>query len=74
MVDFLPYNTARAVTVNRADNGGDEPAFELDRRGGLVKVEYLYSAFTGWVRAERVGPRRWSGKVLGEGEFEAVPR
>jgi hypothetical protein len=46
--------TALAVTIDRADGRGTEPGFELARKGSLVKVEYLYSPFTGWVRSERV--------------------
>ena len=42
------------VTVVRADGRGNEPGFELARKGSLVKVSYLYTPFTGWVRSERV--------------------
>lgn len=42
------------VTICRADGRGDEPGFELGRKGHLVKVEYLYAPFTGWVDSSRV--------------------
>lgn len=42
------------VTIDRADGRGAEPGFELERKGPLVKLEYLYAPFTGWVRSERV--------------------
>lgn len=54
MTVTFPEDTSIPVTVTRADGRGDEPAFELERAGCYVKVSYLYSAFTGWVRHERV--------------------
>lgn len=54
MTTHFEIRSALAVTIDRADGRGAEPGFELERKGGLVKVEYLYTPFTGWVRSERV--------------------
>jgi hypothetical protein len=54
MVEFAPAEPCIPITVTRADGRGDEPAFEHERKGNLVRVSYLYTPYAGWVRKERV--------------------